>query len=160
MKLDKFETTPFHCEMGGDSSPIFFIFLSRSHSRRAPQAQHHKAIFHLQKWFTPSVRITNLCLITCAITIMALQTTRRNAINFLINWYASIWILITNHLNINICARLLPFISVPRFLSAAIALSNPLVTAGWQGAVLTAAAKDFQPHCWHSSSHWDVLELI
>lgn len=29
MKLDKFETTPFHCEMGGDSKqPYFLYFLS------------------------------------------------------------------------------------------------------------------------------------
>lgn len=47
MKLDKFETTPFHCEMGGDSSPIFFIFSPRS--RRA------------QGYFSPSKVIHSVC---------------------------------------------------------------------------------------------------
>lgn len=54
MKLDKFETTPFHCEMGGDSSPIFFIFLSRSQSARTASPAS-------QGYFSPSNMIHSKC---------------------------------------------------------------------------------------------------
>jgi hypothetical protein len=78
MKLDKFETTPFHCEMGGDScSPIFFIFspLAASQGYFSPSkvihsaCQHHEFVLNYMRHYNNGT--TN--------------NAPRNAINFLIN---------------------------------------------------------------------------